>query len=286
MLVWFAASSRPRVLVIGSVVAAVLLVTRPQMLIFVVPIQVLASVWWVRRHGLRFAELRGVLATALVVLVAGTGWAAYRAALLGNDDVYSFRYALHNLVEKTPSFREYVLQEAPPCDAIPAALNGPQPWADVIAFDQTLINLCPETFLWFKSDAVSPQTWIAYNPVAAALNFRDVMWGIALPVGAEVTVLPAAVDDALAPPHNLWLPIAMALVLGLLLGVIGRVRFRATAWGVLGVAASVGVVTIYLFAVWAADGYDVIRHLVPVTPLLPVAALVLPSALTGKRSAG
>lgn len=284
-LVWLAATRRSNVVLLSALAAAVLLITRPQMLIFVVPIQIVASIWWVRRTGHSLPWLRATLVISSIVLIGGAGWATYRAALLANDDVYSFRYALHNLVEKTPSFREYALEEAPPCEAIPAALNGPQPWTDVIAFDQTLISLCPETFLWFKSDAVAPQTWILYNPEAAVLNFRDVMWGITLPVGAETSVLPNVVDDSLLPVHNMWLAIGIGLALGLVLGMIGGVRFRITAWGVVGILISIGSITVYLFAVWAADGYDVIRHMVPVTPLLPVAALLLPSALTGRRSA-
>ena len=245
--VWLAGSARSSTLFLSFLAASALLITRPQTLIFVLPIQTVLSIWWIRRESICIRALRSALNVSIAVLVAATGWATYRAALLANDDVYSFRYALHNLVEKTPSFRQYALNEAPPCDAIPAALNGPQPWIDVIAFDNTLISLCPETFIWFKTDQVSPQAWVLYDPGVAAINFRDVMWGIAL-------------------------------------GVFGRIRYRITGLGVLGVFTSIGGVSLYLFALWAADSYDVIRHIVLITPLLPVVALVLPSALTGKRA--
>ena len=109
------------------------------------------------------------------------------------------------------------------------------------------------------------------------------MWGIALPVGSETSILPNAVDDLLLPVHNVWLATGVALMLGLLLGVVGRVRYRATLRGVVGVAIAIGSVTLYLFAVWAADGYDVIRHMVPITTLLPMAALVLPTGMSGGR---
>ena len=282
--VWLAASSRTGALVWNFVAASALLITRPQALIFVLPIQFVATVWWMRRESRSLSTMRGVFAGLGIVLIASTGWATYRVMLLANDDVYSFRYALHNLVEKTPSFREYVLNEAPPCEAIPAALNGPQPWTDVIAFDNTLISLCPETFIWFKSDAVSPQSWVLYNPGAAVINFRDVMWGIALPVGTEEATLPGDLDDALLPVHNLWLPTGVALLVGLGLGALGRVRYSLTPLGISGVAIVVASLGVYLFAVWAADGYDVIRHMVPITPLLPIAALALPTGLTGKMS--
>ena len=281
--VWLAASSRTITLVWSFIAASALLITRPQSLIFVIPIQLVITVWWMRRESRSPTSIRAVLVSLAVLLIASTGWATYRVALLANDDVYSFRYALHNLVEKTPSFRQYVLNEAPRCEAIPAALNGPQPWTDVIALDQTLINQCPETFIWFKSDAVSPQTWILYDPAAAALNFRDVMWGIALPVGAERSTLPEVLDDSLLPVHNLWLAIGVALAAGIALGAVGRVRYRISAWGTAGVGVCVGSVALYLFGVWAADGYDVIRHMVPITPLLPIAALALPTGLTGKK---
>ena len=282
-MVWLAGSDRAVTWVLSTTAASALLVTRPQMVIFVLPIQLVASLWWANRNGYRLRDLRKAMTISLVVLVAGVGWSVYRSALLANDDVYSFRYALHNLVEKTPSFRQYVLNEAPPCEAIPAALNGPQPWTDVIAFDNTLIGLCPETFIWFKSDAVSPQSWVLYDPVAATLNFRDVMWGIALPVGSETSILPMEVDEALLPVHNVWLATAVALAIGLILGLVGRVRYHVSLRVIAGLVVVIGSVTLYLFAVWAADGYDVIRHMVPITTLLPVAALVLPTAMTGKR---
>jgi hypothetical protein len=282
-MVWLAGGDRAVTWVLSTTSASALLVTRPQTVIFVVPIQIVASIWWARRNGYRLRDLRGALVISLVVLMAGVGWSVYRSALLANDDVYSFRYALHNLVEKTPSFRQYVLNEAPPCEAIPAALNGPQPWTDVIAFDNTLIGLCPETFIWFKSNAVSPQSWVLYDPVAATLNFRDVMWGIALPVGSETSILPMEVDDALLPVHNVWLATAVALAIGLILGLVGRVRYHVSLRVIAGLVVVIGSVTLYLFAVWAADGYDVIRHMVPITTLLPIAALVLPTAMTGKR---
>lgn len=281
--VWLATSSRTWAIVFNTAVACGLIVTRPQMLIFVIPIQIVATIWWVRRRPTALPSVRLPLVWLALLLVASTGWAAFRVALLANDDVYSFRYALHNLVEKTPSFRQYVLNEAPPCEAIPAALNGPQPWTDVIAFDNTLISQCPETFIWFKSDAVALQTWVAYNPGAAILNFRDVMWGIALPVGSEASALPSSLNGALLPVHNVWLATVIGLALGVILGLAGGVRYRVSWLGVLGTTTIVLVLLIYLFAVWAADGYDVIRHMVPVTPLLPVAAFALPTALTGRQ---
>jgi hypothetical protein len=91
------------------------------------------------------------------------------------------------------------------------------------------------------------------------------------------------VDDLLLPVHNVWLATGVALMLGLLLGVAGRVRYRVTLRGVVGVAIAIGSVTLYFFAVWAADGYDVIRHMVPVTSLLPIAALVLPNAMSSQQ---
>ena len=278
--VWLARSARGLTWILSTGAASALLVTRPQTIIFVLPIHIVVSLWWARRHQRLWINMRGALALSAVILLAASGWSIYRSALLANNDVYSFRYALHNLVEKTPSFRKYALNESPPCDAIPTALNGPQPWNDVLALDTTMISLCPETFIWFKSDAVSPLTWIPYDPLASTLNFRDVMWGIALPVGSATSILPSAVNDSLLPVHNVWLATGVALLSGLLLGVVGQVRYRVTPRGVVGVAIAVGSLTLYLFAVWAADGYDVIRHMVPVTTLLPVAALVLPTAMS------
>ena len=282
--VWLASSNRTITLVMSTVAACGLLITRPQTLIFVIPIQVVASIWWIRRTSRTPRSMMRTLVWLAILLTGATGWATYRAALLANDDVYAFRYALHNLVEKTPSFRQYVLNEAPPCDAIPAALNGPQPWTDVIAFDNTLINVCPETYLWFKSDAVGAPSWIAYDPLAALGNFRDIMWVIALPRGAEVSMLPRSLDQALLPVHHVWLITAIALAIGLILGRLGRIKFRVTPLGVLGVVAIVGSIALYLFAVWAADGYDVIRHMVPITPLIPVVALTMPTGLAGKET--
>jgi hypothetical protein len=254
--------------------AAFAALARPQLLIVIVPVQGVLLVWWARREQRPAAALAAGGAFAPFI-----AFAAVRLVLLANVPLYRFRYALNNIVDKTPSFRAYALETMPPCDQIPAALNGPAPWNDIQAMESTLINQCPETYIWLKSEATSLPNWSIAVPADAIRNFTDVMPGQALTVWSSARALPNDASDLLLRPSAPWWWILLALAIGVAAAAAVPVRPRITLWGVLGIGVCLLSVLAFLYVTWGADGFDVPRHLLPALPMLTVAALVLPSTL-------
>lgn len=265
---------------IGLTLAMTLMAaTRPQAMLALLPVQIVILTWWTRRES----QTRS-LRFAIPALIPIAGFALFRVWQISQHDRWPFRYALHNLVDKEPSFRAYALERMPPCEAIPAALSGPAPWNEVLALDGTMINTCPETYLWFQSNATSVWTWVPAIPGDAIRNFLDVLPGTSLIRWNEIVGLPTSVDFALMPNSNPWVFIGLCLLIGIGLAIAAGVRPVVTPLALLGVIVSVMSVLGYVFLVWAADGVDFGRHVFPVLPLLGVAALIMPSTIPGRKN--
>lgn len=280
-VVFLAGSGKPGglALTLLTVGIAAIAITRPQAMLVLVPAQVVVLLWWTRRER-RFTGLYA----ALPLLLAITAWSLFRVYQVSQHDRWPFRYALHNLVDKEPSFRAYVLERMPACEPIPAALNGPQPWNDVLALDNAMINLCPETYVWFRSDATSTLTWISEIPFQALSNFFQVVPSLTLVRWTDAKALPTMIDEGVLPSLNPWPFIIVALALGIAAMALSGAKPRVTVLSALGTIVAVVAALAYVFAVWAADGVDFGRHVYPIIPLIGVAALVLPATMPQRIS--
>jgi len=194
-------------------------------------------------------------------------------------DLFMYRYAINNLIGKNLSFRVYALERMPTCDAIPAALNGPAPWNEMQALGENLMNVCPETWIWFRGPEVAMQQWITAMPMETAYNFIAVMPGIVTPFYGQFFAMPDWISLVVMNRNYPWLWTIGYLAIGIGLAWAMRVRIRWTVGSVLGGILAAGSMLAYLVVVWAADGYDVERHVFPFLPLVAVAALVLPGTL-------
>lgn len=258
--------------------AGLAIITRPQLLIVIVPMQVVLLVWIARRSKVKIPSL--VTGAALLPFVA---FGVYRIYQLSLVQLYQFRYALNNIVDKGSSFRPYALENMPPCEAIPAALNGPAPWNDIHVLAGTLINQCPETWIWFNSDAIRADRWIFADPLAAFLDFFGSMTRVDLAVMSEGRAMPEWISNVILNISEPWLWMLMYAVLGIVFAVLVKVRPKVTVLGVIGVV-TVALATIgYLVAMWASDGYDVNRHIYPVLPIMAIAFLVFPAVIPTHR---
>ena len=271
------------VLATSTVVAGFVGVTRPQLLVIVAPIQVLLV--------LRTARVRhrpGLATWSILGFLPFFGWALWRVWQLQQVDLYMYRYAINNLIGKNPSFRVYALERMPPCEAVPAALNGPAPWNDMQALGEKLMNVCPETWMWFRSPAVDMQQWMLAMPAETAYNFVAVMPGLVVPFLGELHAMPDWLSLAVMNRNYPWLWALGYLAIGIGIAWTLKVRIRWTPWTLLAGFISASSVLAYLVVVWAADGYDVERHVFPLLPLAAVAALALPSTLPigAQRKAG
>ena len=252
--------------------------TRPQAMLAVLPIQLVILVWWSRREHSR---LPGV-ATGLALLPIAA-FAGVRVWQIMNHDRWPFRYALANLVDKTDAFRAYALDRMPACDLVPAALNGPAPWHDTPALENTMMNACPETYLWFHSDATSAVTWTLAIPKDAIANFLQVMPHLSLVSWNDQSALPPWLFDIILPGRNPWPLLVISLIAGFALAALGGRQVRVTAFSVIGLSISVLSIVGVLFGIWASDGVDLGRHVYPIIPLISVAALVLPATMPSAR---
>jgi hypothetical protein len=280
-IVWLADAHRGQVLpLVGTTGAmALLALTRPQAMLAIVPIQLVILVWWSRREHSRLPGLATGLALLPFVAFAGV-----RVWQIMNHDRWPFRYALANLVDKTDSFRAYALDRMPACDLVPAALDGPAPWTDALALEGTLLNACPETYLWFQSDATSAVTWTLAIPQEALANFLQVMPNLSLVSWNDQTALPQWLFDVILPNGNPWPLFAVSLIAGIVLAMLSGRQVRITALGITGLTISVLSIVGVLFGIWASDGVDLGRHVYPIIPLISVAALVLPATIPSARS--
>lgn len=281
--VWLTSQSAPGTSAVIATLAGLMLVaiTRPQAMLALIPIQIAMLIWWSQRE-----RHPRTLIYALPAILPIAAFSLFRVWQVSQHDRWAFRYALHNLVDKPPSFRAYALERMPPCDAIPAALNGQAPWNDVLALEGPMINQCPETYLWFQSGAASVWNWVPAVPGASLSNFIDVAWSIALIRWNELRALPGILDSAVMPNSNPWLFMAFCLIVGVTLALLTGRRPRLSPWGILGAVTVLGCVFTYTFLVWAADGVDHGRHVYPFLPLFGVAALLMPSMMWAVSGTG
>lgn len=254
--------------------AAFAIITRPQLLIVIVPTQAVLLIWVARRDSIRLPTL--VSGFALIPFIAV---GIYRIYQLSSIPLYQFRYALNNLVDKGSSFRPYALENMPNCEAIPAALNGPAPWNDIHALESTLINVCPETWVWFNSEAVRVPNWLSANPYASLLDFFGAMPRVTLALMSEGRAMPEWLSNLLLNPTEPWLWMLLYAVLGATFAALAHIRPRITILGIVGTAIIAFSAFIYLISMWASDGYDINRHIYPVLPLIAIAFLVFPSVI-------
>ena len=280
-IVWLTAKadSALKSLIPFSSAAVLIALTRPQLLIFVLPTQLVILVWWWRQNRRSFPAVGSLLAIAPFM-----AFAAYRVQQVTQIDVYRMRYALHNLVGKNSSFRDYALAEMPPCDLVPQALNGPAPWNDTTALESTMISSCPDTWMWFRSDAVNLQNWVPARFSQAIVEFGTQVQGIILSIGTQSSALPSFLSTALLNPSYPLIWALAYLIAGIGLAIAAGAKPKVSVLSVLGVGVVMSTVALQMFLVWAADGESVERHQHPVIPMILIALLVFPSVWSSQNS--
>jgi uncharacterized membrane protein YphA (DoxX/SURF4 family) len=202
----------------------------------------------------------------------------YRLVSLANDPLFRFRYGIHKIVDKPTSFREYVLERTD-CAPMRDALNGGSPWDSMYALSQNMMNECPETYLFLRGEDTSLITWTLDKPFAAGQQFFDVMHSIVIPIYTPGRALPAFTDSWLMPQWPVWILLSISLVVGALLALPVGARFRITMFSAVAVVIVALSSIAFAYAVWASDGIEHDRHLMPMTILAIVSALVFPAVL-------
>lgn len=280
-VVWLVSSrgKSPGMLVWTSVAALLVISSRPQLLIVMIPAQL--AVIFLNRDRMG----RGLLSVNLGIVVGALGLGLLRLYQFAASGSFQYLYVLHNFIDKQESFRPYALETMPKCEPLEQALAGPAPWPDTLNLGGNLVPVCPETWLWFNSDAAQFPAWFLERPTETITNFLNVIPHLVFYPMSVGQAIPTPVSNVILNPLHLWLWTFAYAVVGVIFVLSIRRRLPISVRGVVaGLLIAISVV-IFVFIVWGADGYDLSRHVYPVVPFIGVAVLaIFPVASLQSRS--
>jgi hypothetical protein len=264
--------------IVGSAIfataALLLCITRPQLAVVIAPVTLVIAAWGI----IRLRHIPAAIVTASGGLLGGV-IALIRLLQLQADPYWSVFYKINNYVDKTMSFRAYADEVMPACPPLPEAMQGPAPWTDAWVIRDNLPSLCPETFLWFRSTDSNVLSWTLAVPADAWANFMALMPSVGLFVQSQGRAMPDALSTVLLPNIAVWQLILIGALLGTVSAWLAGSRLRITPLWLIA-AAIIGFFSLaHIYAVWAADGLELERHLQPMSTLLILAALLLPATL-------
>lgn len=274
-IVWMLHRRTTWSLFLSVIAGSNLIIDRPQLTPLVVIVIAVSALWFYR-----LSKRISVAGLGFLAIFPAAFWGIARLLLLSSDAKYRYRYAIDNLMDKTPSFRAHALENIGPCEPINAAINGPAPWDDMWKLKEDLASVCPNAFLWLQSSKTSLSTWALQIPTAAMQNFVDIVPMLGLTVYASSRAMPDFISAIFMPDLATWLISFIYLIVGIAFLYLAGSKLRVTLFGVLSSIAIIAITALTAFAIWGADGIEHERHLIPLTILIPVAALVLPSTLS------
>jgi hypothetical protein len=274
-LIWLMHRRRTLGLVLAVLASANLIVDRPQITPIVIVVSGIVAIWFWKIHHRALPAL-----LSFIAVLPFAGWAFARLYLLSSDATFRYRYAIDNLMDKTPSFRAHALENIGVCTPLTDAINGPKPWDDVWVLKDNLASVCPEAFLWLQGANTSFTHWFFEIPTATLKNFLEISTSLRNSPYSAARAMPDWLSTMLMPDISTWLLTAIYLIVGIVFAIgIGR-RFTFTLFNVISTIAILGTVLVTAFTIWGADGIEHDRHLLPLTLLLPIAALLLPATLS------
>ncbi len=256
-------------LVWTSVSALVVITSRPQLLIVIIPAQLL--VLFLYRQWVS----RGVLISNAAIVIAAIGVGLLRIYQFMASGSFQYLYVLHNFIDKNDSFRAYALETMPRCEPLEQALAGPAPWPDTLTLGGNLVPVCPETWLWFNSDAAQFPAWFFERPAETISNFFNVIPNLMFYPMSVGQALPSWLSNVLLNPQHLWLWTIAYVVVSIILVIAIHRSLPISVTGIVGGTLVAASIAVFVFIVWGADGYDLSRHMYPVVPFLGIAALAI-----------
>ena len=257
-----------------AVASLVLCLTRPQLAVVIAPVTLVVAAWG-------FIRLRRGMPSVITAAGGALGGAIalFRLLQLQADPYWSVFYKINNYVDKTMSFRAYADEVMPSCPPLPEAMQGPAPWTDAWVIRDNLPSLCPETFLWFRSTDSNVLSWTLAVPGDAWANFMALMPSVSLFIQSQGRAMPDWLSNGLLPDLAAWQLAMIGLTLGAVAAWFAGSRLRITPLWIVA-AVIIGFFGLaHTYAVWAADGLELERHLQPMSTLVILAALLLPATL-------
>jgi hypothetical protein len=270
----FNSELRPAVVITAlSVSATLLLLTRPQFVVLVLPASLLMG-FALSRRTRSHAVLIGVIAGVIPAIV----FSLWRLLSLMGDIDYAFIYTMHNYVDKASTFRAYANERMPSCEPLTAAMNGPSPWTDMAAIRDQLISLCPESFLWLKNGPVGVIDWTTQYPGESMSAMTAAMSDMIISPYSPMTATPPAASSLILPEIPAWMWLAVAWLIGIGLTFIASYRSRPTRLTIISTLVMAGSFAVLIYFTWASDGIELARHQAPWVLFAIVAGLTIPVA--------
>jgi hypothetical protein len=265
---------RPAVAITAlSVSATLLLLTRPQFVVLVLPASLPIGFALSRR-----TRSLAVLVGAIAGVIPAIAFSLWRLLSLMGDKGYSFIYTMHNYVDKASTFRAYANERMPACEPLTAAMNGPAPWSDMTAIRDQLIGLCPESFLWLKNGPVSVLNWTTQYPAESLSAMTAAMSDMIISPYSPMTATPPAVSSLLLPEVPAWMWLAAAWLIGIGLAFLAGYRSKPTRLTIISTLVMAGCFAVLIYFTWASDGIELARHQAPWILFAIVAGLTIPVA--------
>ena len=280
-VVWFIASRERSagMLAWTSVATLAVVACRPQLLIVVIPAQLILI--FLNRDR----ASRATLIVNVGIVAGALGLGLLRLYQFAASGSFQYLYVLHNFIDKQDSFRPYALEVMPRCEPLEQALAGPAPWPDTLNLGGNLIPVCPETWLWFNSDAAQFPAWFLERPAETITNFLNVIPHLIFYPMSVSQAIPAPISNVILNPLHLWLWTFAYALIGVIFVLSIRKSLPISVRGVVAGLLITASVIVFVFIVWGADGYDLSRHVYPVVPFIGVAILaIFPVASLQSRS--
>ncbi len=265
---------RPTAVIIAlSVSATLLLLTRPQFIVLVLPASLLIGFTLSRRN-----RSIAVFLGAIAGVIPAVAFSLWRLLSLMGDQGYAFIYTMHNYVDKASTFRAYANERMPSCEPLAAAMNGPAPWSDMTAIRDQLINLCPESFLWLKNGPVSVINWTTQYPAESLSSMTAAMSDMIISPYSPMTAISPAASSFFLPEIPAWIWLAAAWLIGIGLAFIAGYRSKPTRLTIISAVVMAGSFAVLIYFTWASDGIELARHQVPWILFAIIAGLTIPVA--------
>ena len=256
-----------------SVSATLLLLTRPQFVVLVLPASLLIGFALSRR-----TRSHAVLIGAIAGVIPAIAFSLWRLLSLMGDKGYSFIYTMHNYVDKASTFRVYANERMPSCEPLTATMNGPSPWTDMTKVRDQLISLCPESFLWLKNGPVGVINWTTQYPAESLSSMTAAMSDMIISPYSPMTAMPPSSSALILPEIPAWIWLAAAWLIGIGLAFVAGYRSKPTRLTIISTLVMAGSFAVLIYFTWASDGIELARHQAPWVLFAIVAGLTVPVA--------
>lgn len=268
-------TKKTQIIVVQIIIGLLLVLTRPQLFLLIGPIQLFFTVRF------RPEKARKVLIVMMLsLLVATTVWSGMRLAQVANNSRLQLWYAENNLVTK-PGYLDFAIDNGVNCRTL---LDATVSIVDFSTARPNLPALCPKDISWLSSKSASWSQWFLDRPISVILEFRTfLLKAEAVKISPQRNPLPSTWNDLFLPSS---FPVISSMFFLMLLsslhyvvrGVKIRIHIRPLLLSLFIFISAI----FYLFVMWASDGIELERHMVPVLTMFPIAGFLFPHLLVWK----